>query len=253
MPDGALPPGVMFVHGGPTASFPRYYQDDVSFFTSRGLAVVAVDYTGSSGRGRRYRTALDGQWGVADVADCIGVARVLLAQGRVSSFVIRGMSAGGLTVLSALAQPDQPFVGGVSYYGVADLEDQAERTHDFESHYHDRLIGPWPHARDLYRQRSPLSHMTSVKQPVLLLHGLRDSVVPAAQSRAVANALSANNVPHALITFPDEGHAFSDSKAIATALEAELSFYGQVFGFDPPGVAPLELSPEPTATLEDLQ
>lgn len=250
VPDGTAPPGVMFVHGGPTASFPRYYQDDVSFFTSRGLAVVAVDYSGSSGRGRRYRTALRGQWGIVDVEDCSAAARVLIEQGHVSSMAIRGMSAGGFTVLTTLAQPDQPFVGGVSYYGVADLEYQAERTHDFESRYHDGLIGPWPLAREIYRQRSPLSRITAVTRPVLLLQGLRDAVVPAAQTHAVADALSAQKIPHALLTFPEERHGFSDSTAIAAALEAELSFYGQVFGFDPPNVAHLALHADPAASAD---
>ncbi|PZS30461.1 MAG: hypothetical protein DLM59_11240 [Pseudonocardiales bacterium] len=249
LPDGAAPPGVMFVHGGPTAAFARHYQDDVSFFTSRGLAVVAVDYTGSSGRGRRHRTALWGRWGVVDVDDCIVVARVLLAAGRVSGLVIRGMSAGGLTALSALSRTGQPFAAGVSYYGVADLEDQAERTHEFESRYHDRLIGPWPAARELYRQRSPLARMATVTHPVLLLQGLRDPVVPAAQTRAVAAELARREVPHALLTFPDEGHTFSDRDAIATSLQAELSFYGQVFGFEPPGVPSLRLTPDRATAL----
>ncbi|GAA1501351.1 prolyl oligopeptidase family serine peptidase [Dactylosporangium maewongense] len=242
LPEGAAPPAIMWAHGGPTASFPQHHQPEVAYFTSRGLAFVAVDYTGSSGRGRRHRTALRGQWGVADVTDCIAVARDLLERGRVSRIAIRGISAGGLTALLALARPGSPFAGGVSYAGVADLSHFARHTHEFESRYLDGLIGPLPEAQATYDDRSPLSHIDAVTRPVLLLHGERDPVVPLEQAQALAQALTAGQVPHALLVFADEGHVFGKSETIAAALEAELGFYGQLFGFDPPGVARLPLT-----------
>lgn len=251
LPDHAAPPAVMWVHGGPTASFPQHYQGEVAYFTSRGLAFVAVDYTGSSGHGRRYRTALRGRWGDADVTDCIAVAHDLLERRRVSRIAIRGISAGGLTVLLALARPDSPFVGGVSYAGVADLGNFARRTHDFESRYLEGLIGRLPGDRAAYLDRSPLSHLGAVTRPVLLLHGQDDPVVPLEQAHAVARALTAERVPHKLLTFAGEGHIFSRPATIAAALEAELGFYGRLFGFDPPDVPHLPLTPVPAPAAGD--
>lgn len=243
IPDSQVPPCVMFLHGGPTATSPRYYRDEIAFFTSRGLAVATVDYAGSSGHGRVYRDALRGQWGLADVEDCLAVARSLLRGGQVSHIVVRGVSAGGFTALTALTRPDTPFTAGISYAGVVDL---AATTEEFESRYLEGLIGPLPQSRALYTARSPLSHVQAIDRPVLLLHGLNDTVVPVTQTQAFARGLAANHTPHAVVTFPDEAHIFSAPDAIAAALNAELSFLGQVLGFAPHGGTPLAIDHLPT-------
>jgi dipeptidyl aminopeptidase/acylaminoacyl peptidase len=241
LPDGVAPPVVLHVHGGPTSSCPVRYAAETAYFTSRGLAFVSVDYGGSTGYGRPYREALRGQWGVVDVEDCEAVARHLLGTGRASSVVIRGGSAGGWTVLSALTRGGSVFAGGASYYGVADLAPLAQDTHDFESRYLDGLIGPWPQARALYEERSPLSHVDALDRPVLLLQGLDDPVVPPNQAEVFLAALGGKGVPHAYLPFAGEAHGFRRAETVVAALEAELSFYGQVLGFEPPDVPRLAL------------
>lgn len=241
LPDGVAPPAVVFVHGGPTAAAVMQYSPQVAFFTSRGLAVVDVDHGGSTGYGRAFREVLRGQWGVVDVEDCEAVARALVDEGLASGVAIRGGSAGGWTVLSALTRGDSPFDAGVSYYGVADAAALARDTHDFESRYLDGLIGPLPEAQPLYDARSPLTHAHRLDRPVLLLQGEDDPVVPPLQAETFLAALAGRGVLHAYLSFPGEAHGFRRAETVAAALEAELSFYGQVWGFDPPGVPVLPL------------
>jgi dipeptidyl aminopeptidase/acylaminoacyl peptidase len=232
-PDGERPPLLVTSHGGPTAEVTSLLAMGYQYFTSRGFAVVDVDYGGSTGYGRAYRQQLDGQWGVVDVDDCVAAARHLAAAGEVDPgrLAIRGGSAGGWTTLCALTFRDD-FAAGASYYGVGDAEALARDTHKFESRYLDRLIGPWPEAAELYRQRSPVHHPERLSCPVILLQGLEDAVVPPAQAEAMAAALDAKRIPYAYVAFPGEQHGFRRAEHIRRAIEAELYFYGRVFGFD---------------------
>jgi dipeptidyl aminopeptidase/acylaminoacyl peptidase len=232
-PDGERPPLLVTSHGGPTAEVSSLLSMDYQFFTSRGFAVVDVDYGGSTGYGREYRRRLDGQWGIVDVDDCVVAARQLAERGEVDPrrLAIRGASAGGWTTLCALTFRDD-FSAGASYFGVADAEALARDTHKFESRYLDRLIGPWPEAAELYRQRSPVHFTHRLSCPVILLQGLEDAVVPPAQAEAMAAALDAKRIPHAYVAFPGEQHGFRRADHIRRAVEAELYFYSRVFGFD---------------------
>ena len=238
---GTQPPLVVLSHGGPTSSASPALDVAVQFWTSRGLAVVDVDYGGSSGYGRSYRRVLDGAWGEVDVDDCVAAARYLAGEGKVdpARMVIRGSSAGGFTTLCALTFRDV-FAAGASLYGVADLAALAADTHKFESRYLDRLVGPLPEAAELYRRRSPLHHPEGLSCPVIVLQGLEDQVVPPVQAEVLVGALRAKGLPVAYVTFAGEQHGFRRSETIRAAAEAELSFYGQVLGFEPAGpVAPL--------------
>lgn len=242
-PEGELPPYVVFVHGGPTTQASPVLDLRKAFFTSRGIGVIDVDYGGSTGYGRPYRDALRGQWGVVDVEDCVAAARGLAEAGLAdgSRLLIRGGSAGGWTVLSCLTGTDG-FAAGTSYYGVADLVGLARDTHDFESRYLDGLVGPLPESLEVYRQRSPLNHVDGLSCPVLLLHGAEDLVVPPAQAEVFREALVRKHIPHAYLLFEGEQHGFRRTETLVAALEAELSFYGQVLGFTPPGVPVLPLA-----------
>ncbi|HEX7355577.1 MAG TPA: prolyl oligopeptidase family serine peptidase [Mycobacteriales bacterium] len=241
-PDGDRPPYVVFVHGGPTAQASTGLDLTKAYFTSRGIGVIDVDYGGSTGYGRAYRDALRGQWGVVDVEDCVAAVRGLVAAGAAdaSRVVIRGGSAGGWTVLAALTRTDA-FAAGASYFGVADARALATDTHDFESRYLDGIIGPLPEAEAVYAERSPLTHVDGLSCPVLLLQGAEDAIVPPAQAEVFREALVRKGIPHAYLLFDGEQHGFRRAESVVAALEAELSFYGQVLGFDPPGVAPLTL------------
>jgi len=234
-PPDDLPPLVVMSHGGPTSAAQSDLNLKVQFFTSRGLAVVDVDYGGSSGYGRAYRRRLDGQWGVVDVADCVNAARHLAAAGRVdgSRMAIRGGSAGGFTTLCALTFSSGVFAAGASFYGVADLASLATDTHKFESRYLDRLVGPWPEAADVYRARSPIHSADRLSAPVIVLQGLDDKVVPPAQAEVLVEALRAKGLPFAYVTFEGEAHGFRKAETIVRAAEAELSFYGRILGFQP--------------------
>lgn len=231
-PAGERPPLLVRCHGGPTAAASTALDWEIQFWTSRGFAVADVDYRGSSGYGRAYRRALDGRWGIVDVDDCEAVARWLAKRGEVDGrrLLIDGGSAGGYTTLCALVRGDV-FAAGTSYYGVADLEMLARDTHKFESHYLDRLVGPYPERRDLYLERSPLHHADRIRRPVLLLQGAEDPIVPLNQAEAMIAALRARGVPCALLVFPGEYHGFRRAETIRRALEAELSFLAQVLGF----------------------
>lgn len=233
-PDGELPPLVVMIHGGPTTAARPMLELSRQFWTSRGLAVVDVDYGGSTGYGRPYRRLLDEAWGVVDVEDCIAAARHLAAEGTVdgSRVVIRGGSAGGFTTLAALCASDA-FAAGTSLYGVADLAALAADTHKFESRYLDGLVGPWPEAAAVYAARSPLNQLDGLSTPVLVLQGEDDAVVPPAQAEAVVAAAAERGLDHEYILFAGEGHGFRRSDTIVTALRAELAFYGRILGFTP--------------------
>ncbi len=233
-PDGELPPLVVTTHGGPTAGVVDLLKLGVQFLTSRGLAVVDVDYGGSTGYGRAYRERLKGRWGVVDLDDCVNAARYLVAKGEVDGtrLAITGGSAGGYTTLCALAFRDV-FAAGSSWFGVADLETFVHDTHNFESRYLDQLVGPWPERAEVYRERSPIHAADRIDRPVLLIQGLEDRVVPPAQAEAMARALAERGIPHAYLTFEGEQHGFRRAESVKRAAEAELSFYGRVFGFEP--------------------
>lgn len=233
-PVDTLPPLIVRSHGGPTSRASSSMSLSYQFWTSRGFALVDVDYRGSSGYGRAYRTALNGRWGIADVEDCVAVARALVAQGRVDGkrLVIAGGSAGGYTTLAALAFTDV-FAAGTSWYGIGDLTALAADTHKFESRYLDRLVGPWPEARATYEQRSPINHVDGLTAPVLFLQGLDDKVVPPAQAETMVAALRRKGIPTALLTFAGEGHGFRKAETVQAALKAEHAFYARVFSLQP--------------------
>jgi dipeptidyl aminopeptidase/acylaminoacyl peptidase len=225
-PTTEKPPLIVQSHGGPTASTSTELNLKIQFWTSRGFAVVDVNYGGSTGYGRAYRELLKGQWGIVDVADCVNAAKYLIAQGKADPkrLAIRGGSASGFTVLCALAFYDI-FSVGASYYGVADLISMADDTHKFESHYLEKLIGKYPQEKALYEQRSPLHHADQLSCPIIFFQGLLDKVVPPAQTESMIAAMNKNKLPLAYLTFAQEAHGFRDARTIKTALEAELYFY----------------------------
>jgi dipeptidyl aminopeptidase/acylaminoacyl peptidase len=231
-PPGDKPPLIVLTHGGPTSAAIDALDPGVQFWTTRGFAVLDVNYSGSTGYGREYRDRLKGQWGVADVEDAVGAANAMVAQGKAdpSRLIIRGGSAGGYTTLAALTF-HQTFKAGASYYGISDIEVLAHDTHKFESRYLDSLIGPYPAAKDLYVQRSPIHFTDRLSCPLILFQGLEDKVVPPNQSAMMAEAVRRKGLPVAYVTFEGEQHGFRKAENIARALEAELYFYGQVFRF----------------------
>ena len=230
------PPLMVLSHGGPTGSARSSLDLGIQYWTTRGIAVVDVNYGGSTGYGTAFRNLLRGQWGVVDTQDCIAAALHLAAAGAVDSqrLVIKGGSAGGYTTLCALTGSDV-FAAGISRYGVADLEALARDTHKFEARYLDGLIGAWPEQADLYRERSPIWRTDQLRTPMIVLQGTEDRVVPQSQSEQVVTALADAGVPHAYLLFEGEGHGFRRGHNIVAALEAELSFLGQVLGFEPAG------------------
>ncbi|HEY7024624.1 MAG TPA: S9 family peptidase [Candidatus Limnocylindrales bacterium] len=230
---GEKPPLVVMSHGGPTSSATTALQLEIDAFTSRGFAVVDVNYRGSTGHGREYMRSLDGMWGINDVDDCIAAATYLVARGDADPdrLAIRGASAGGYSTLAALTFRDV-FAAGASHYGVADVEGLARFTHKFESHYLDRLIAPYPDGVELYHERSPIYHVDRLRRPLIVLQGADDMVVPIAQAERMVEALRRRRVPHAYLVFEGEGHGFRRLENMKRALEGELSFYAQVFGFE---------------------
>jgi dipeptidyl aminopeptidase/acylaminoacyl peptidase len=235
-PPAELPPLVLFNHGGPTSSTSLALNPMIQFWTSRGFAVVDVDYGGSTGYGRAYWERLHLRWGIVDIRDCELAARHLVNTGQADPerLAIRGGSAGGYTTLGALAFTDT-FAVGASYFGVADLALLTKDTHKFESHYLDWLVGPYPEEEDVYKERSPIDHADQIACPVILFQGLEDRVVPPEQAEIMAETLRRNGIPVAHITFEGEGHGFRRAENIIRSLEAELSFYCQVFGIEPAG------------------
>ncbi len=249
-PPGELPPFVVWVHGGPTAQAVALRDMEKAFFTSRGIGIIDVNYGGSTGYGRLYRERLRRQWGVVDVEDAVAAARWLADNGLADPgrLAIRGGSAGGWTTLAAVttgARAGGNFKAAASYSGVADLQDFAERTHDFESRYLDGLIGPLPGFDAIYAERAPVGHVTDATCPILLLHGLDDTIVAPQHAENIAADLAAHGIRHAYLAFEGESHWFRKAETIATTLEAELSFYGQLLGFTPPGIPELALTAGP--------
>jgi dipeptidyl aminopeptidase/acylaminoacyl peptidase len=242
-PDRERPPLILISHGGPTTATSATFDLRVQFWTSRGFAVADVNYGGSSGFGRVYRQRLNGRWGVLDVDDMVAAARFLVAAGKADAnrLAIRGGSAGGYTTLAALTFRPGVFKAGASYYGVSDIEVLARDTHKFESRYLDTLIGPYPEARDLYRTRSPIHFVDRLSCSLILLQGLEDKVVPPNQSEMMAAAVRAKGLPVAYLAFEGEQHGFRKASTIVKSLEAELYFYGAVFGFTPPGIPPIAI------------
>ena len=233
-PAGESPPLLVMSHGGPTGAASDTLNPTTQFWTSRGFAVLDVDYRGSTGYGRAYRERLYGAWGVADVEDCVAGALHLADTGRADRdrLAIRGSSAGGYTTLAALTFHDV-FRAGASYYGICDLEVLAADTHKFEARYLDRLVGAWPAERDVYRARSPLHHAARLGCPIIFFQGLDDRVVPPNQAELMVDALDRRGLPVAYLRFEGEGHGFRKADTIRRCLEAELCFYARVFGFEP--------------------
>ncbi|UCF94647.1 MAG: S9 family peptidase [Desulfobacterales bacterium] len=232
-PAGERPPLLVFSHGGPTAATAATLNLAIQYWTSRGFAVLDVNYGGSSGFGRRYRQRLNGRWGIVDVQDCINGARYLVEHFDMdpNRLAIRGGSAGGYTALCALTFHDT-FKAGASYYGVSDLESLARDTHKFEARYLDNLIGPFPEHRDLYRQRSPIHFGDRLSCPIIFFQGLEDKVVPPRQAEMMVNILIDKGLPVAYLAFEKEQHGFRQAENIKRALDAELYFYSRIFGFD---------------------
>ena len=229
-----LPPLIVLAHGGPTGAARTQLQLSIAWWTSRGFCVADVDYRGSTSYGRKYRHRLHNNWGVLDVEDCVAIAEYLVQQRRVDKnrLAIKGGSAGGFTVLAALTFHNV-FSAGASRYGVADLEALAKDTHKFEARYLDRLIGPWPEAKDIYHSRSPIKHADRLNTPLLLLQGSLDPIVPPNQAHMMADTLKEKNLPYSLLEFPDEGHGFRKSENQIKALQAELAFFAEQFSFTP--------------------
>ena len=232
-PPGERPPLLVLIHGGPTGATSSTLNLAIQYWTSRGVAVLDVNYGGSTGYGREYRQRLDGQWGVVDVDDCVNGARYLVERGAVDGnrLAIRGGSAGGYTTLSVLTFRDV-FKAGASYYGVSDLEALAKDTHKFESRYLDRLVGPYPERSDLYRERSPINFAHRLSCPMILFQGLEDKVVPPDQAETMFEAVRAKGLPVAYLPFEGEQHGFRRAENIKRALDAELYFYSRIFGFE---------------------
>jgi dipeptidyl aminopeptidase/acylaminoacyl peptidase len=239
-PDGELPPLLVMCHGGPTGNATSVFSLETQFWTSRGFAVVDVNYGGSTGYGRAYRERLNGQWGVVDLRDCLNAARYLVEQGEADPerLLITGGSAGGYTTICALTFTDA-FAAGASYFGIADLEQfGGGETHKFELQYEHTLVGPYPEKADLYRERSPIHFADRISTPMLVLQGADDRVVPPTQAELIVAALRERGVPHAYLLYDGEGHGFRKAENIAASLDAELSFYAQVLGFEPAGDVP---------------
>jgi dipeptidyl aminopeptidase/acylaminoacyl peptidase len=233
--DGERPPLMLIGHGGPTTATSATLDLKVQFWTSRGFAVSDVNYGGSSGFGRSYRERLNQQWGVLDVRDMIAAAQYLVATGKAdpNRLMIRGGSAGGYTTLAALVFHPGVFKAGASYYGICDIEVLARDTHKFESRYLDTLVGPYPAAQDVYYARSPIHFVDRLACSLILFQGLEDKVVPPNQSEMMAAAVRKKGLPVAYLAFEGEQHGFRKAATIIRCLEAELYFYGAVFGFAP--------------------
>ncbi|MGE5196481.1 MAG: S9 family peptidase [Anaerolineae bacterium] len=231
-PQAEKPPLIVKAHGGPTAHATAGLNLETQYWTSRGFAVVDVNYGGSSGFGRSYRKRLSGAWGIRDVEDCIDAALYLAHQGLCDKqrLVIKGGSAGGYTVLCALTF-HRVFACGVSYYGVSDLEALVKDTHKFEAKYLDGLIAPFPEGKAVYEQRSPIHHVDKLDSPLLLLQGKQDPVVPPSQAEMIFDALKRKGAPVSLLLFDKEQHGFRIAANIKRAIEAELYFYSKILHF----------------------
>ena len=233
--EGERPPLIVESHGGPTGNATALFSLGTQFWTSRGFALVDVNYGGSTGYGRPYRERLNGQWGVVDLEDCVNAARYLVERGEADPerLLITGGSAGGYTSICGLTFTDE-FAAGTSYFGIADLEQfGGGETHKFELEYEHTLVGPYPESADLYRARSPIHFADQITTPMLVLQGADDKIVPPTQAEIIVKALQERRVPHAYLLFEGEGHGFRRAENIIRSLEAELSFYLQVLGLEP--------------------
>ena len=232
-PAQELPPLLVKSHGGPTGATGASLDLAIQYWTSRGFAVLDVNYGGSTGYGREYRQRLNGRWGIVDVDDCVNAVRYLVERGLADGerLAIDGGSAGGFTTLAVLTFRDV-FHAGASYYGVSDLEALAKDTHKFESRYLDSLIGPYPERRDIYEERSPINHTEGLSCPLILFQGLEDKIVPPDQAESMYQAVKAKGIATAYLPFEGEQHGFRQAANIKRALDAELYFYSRVFGFD---------------------
>jgi dipeptidyl aminopeptidase/acylaminoacyl peptidase len=242
-PANEKPPLLVMSHGGPTSFSSASLKFTIQYWTSRGIAVLDVNYGGSSGYGRRYRERLNGNWGIVDVDDCVNGAHYFAERGEVDGnrLAIRGGSAGGYTTLCALTFRDA-FKAGASHYGISDLEALANDTHKFESRYLDKLIGPYPERRNLYVERSPIHFTERLSCPMILFQGLEDKVVPPNQAEKMVEAVRAKKLPVAYLTFEGEQHGFRKAENIRRVLEAEIYFYSKVFGFElPDPVEPVKI------------
>jgi dipeptidyl aminopeptidase/acylaminoacyl peptidase len=242
-PDGELPPLIVTSHGGPTAPAFSGFAMSIQLFASRGYAVLDVDYGGSTGYGREYRQLLNGAWGIVDVDDCVAGAEWLVGEGLADPdrLAIRGGSASGFTTLAALAFR-RTFAAGTTYFGIGDLRAFVKDTHKFESRYLEGLVGPWPEERQRYLDRSPALHADQIVAPVLVEQGAEDRIVPPAEAERIVDALWERHVPHGYLLFPGEDHGFRSREAIIRSVGAEMSFYGQIFGFTPADdIEPLEI------------
>jgi len=221
-------------HGGPTSAASDDLSLAIQYWTSRGFAVINVDYRGSTGHGRSFMLALRGNWGIYDVDDCAYAAMYMDKKGAIDfdRLAIKGGSAGGYTTLCALTFRDE-FKAGASYYGVGDLEALARDTHKFESRYLDSLVGPYPERKDIYQQRSPIHYVDKLDRPVIFFQGLDDKVVPPNQAETMVAAVRAKGLPVAYVPFEGEGHGFRSAENIKRSLEAELYFYSRIFNFTP--------------------
>ena len=242
-PKDELAPLLVKSHGGPTSATATALSLSIQYWTSRGIAVLDVNYGGSSGYGRAYRERLNDQWGVVDVDDCVNGARYLVRQGAVdpNRLMITGGSAGGYTTLCALTFRDT-FKAGASHYGVSDAEALAKETHKFESRYLDGLFGPYPERRDIYLLRSPINFTDRLSCPVIFFQGLEDKVVPPNQAEIMVRTLRVKGVAVAYVAFEGEQHGFRQAKNIKRALDGELYFYSRIFGFEiADAVEPVEI------------
>jgi dipeptidyl aminopeptidase/acylaminoacyl peptidase len=231
-PAGEKPPLLVMSHGGPTAASGIGLSFGIQYWTSRGIAVLDVNYGGSTGYGRAYRERLNGKWGLVDMNDCANGALYLVKKGLVDGnrLAITGGSAGGYTTLCALTFRDV-FRAGASHFGIGDLETFVADTHKFESRYLDSLVGPYPEKREVYRERSPINYIDRLNAPMILLQGLEDKIVPPNQAEAMFQAVRAQGLPVAYLPFEGEQHGFRKAESIKRSLEAELYFYSRVFGF----------------------
>ena len=242
-PDNEMPPLIVKSHGGPTAATSTALSLEIQYWTSRGFAVVDVNYGGSTGYGRKYRQRLDSQWGVVDVNDCLNAGQYLVQKKEVDQerLAIKGGSAGGYTTLCALTFHDL-FKAGASYYGISDLEMMLSDTHKFEARYFDRLVGPYPRERHIYHQRSPIHFIDRLSCPLIIFQGAEDKIVPPNQAELIYKALLKKGVAVAYLLFEGEQHGFRRAENIKRSLDAELYFYSKIFGFTPADdIAPLEI------------
>ncbi len=241
------PPLIVKSHGGPTSAAVNTLNLRIQYWTSRGFAVVDVNYGGSTGYGREYRERLKGKWGIVDVEDCVNAALYLVENGEADGerLAITGGSAGGYTTLAALTFHDV-FSAGASHYGVSDLEALVVDTHKYESRYLDGLIGPYPERKEIYRERSPIHFTEKLSCPLIIFQGLEDKVVPPNQAEKMVNALREKGLPVAYVPFEGEQHGFRRAENIKRTLDGELYFYSRVFGFIPSD----EIEPVPIENLE---